>query len=75
MTHRRVYLSAAPSGSTEDSLHDGSLSATGPSAAETLTVATGLNQVCSRDAAQGSAGMTAAFDAGAKAWPRRWCRG
>ncbi|MFD8102759.1 CocE/NonD family hydrolase [Nocardia fluminea] len=66
VTHRRVYLSAAPSGSTEDSLHDGSLSATGPSATETLTVAPGLNQVCSRDAAQGSAGMTAAFDTCAK---------
>ncbi|MFC9473446.1 CocE/NonD family hydrolase [Nocardia sp. NPDC056952] len=66
VTHRRVYLSAAPSGSTEDSLHDGSLSATGPTATETLTVAPGLNQVCSRDAAQGSAGMAAAFDTCAK---------
>ncbi|MGW5437220.1 CocE/NonD family hydrolase [Nocardia asteroides] len=64
--HRRVYLSAAPSGSTEDSLHDGSLSATGPTAAENLTVAPGLSTLCSRDAAQGSAGMAAALDTCAK---------
>ncbi|MFF2082991.1 CocE/NonD family hydrolase [Nocardia sp. NPDC058176] len=66
VTHRRVYLSAAASGSTEDSLHDGSLSATGPGATETLTVAPGITTACSRDAAQGSAGMTAAFDLCAK---------
>lgn len=66
VTHRRVYLSAAPSGSTEDSLHDGSLSATGPGATETLTVAPGLTTACSRDAAQGAAGMTAALDFCAK---------
>lgn len=66
VTHRRVYLSAAASGSTEDSLHDGSLSATGPGAAETLTVAPGITTACSRDAAQGSAGMTAFLDLCAK---------
>ncbi|MFD5176875.1 CocE/NonD family hydrolase [Nocardia sp. NPDC058379] len=66
VTHRRVYFSAAPSGSTEDSLHDGSLSATGPSATENLTVAPGLSTMCSRDAAQGSAGMAAALDTCAK---------
>ncbi len=66
VTHRRVYLSADPSGSTEDSLHDGSLRPTGPGAVENLTVAPGLSTVCSRDAAQGSAGMTAALDACAK---------
>ncbi|WP_240505355.1 CocE/NonD family hydrolase [Nocardia mangyaensis] len=66
VTHRRVYLSAAASGSTEDSLHDGSLSATGPGTAETLTVAPGITTACSRDAAQGSAGMTAFLDLCAK---------
>ncbi|PWV75244.1 CocE/NonD family hydrolase [Nocardia neocaledoniensis] len=66
VTHRRVYLSASPSGSTEDSRHDGSLSATGPTVVDNLTVAPGLSTICSRDAAQGSAGMTAALDICAK---------
>ncbi|MFI5715481.1 CocE/NonD family hydrolase [Nocardia sp. NPDC051750] len=65
MTHRRVYLSATPSGTTGESVHDGSLIGQ-PGDRARLTVAPGLTTVCSRDAAQGSAGITAAFDACAK---------
>ncbi len=65
MTHRRVYLSAEPSG-TAESVHDGSLSATKPAAFRTLTVAPGLTAVCSRDTAQGAAGITAVLDMCAK---------
>ncbi|WP_324192092.1 CocE/NonD family hydrolase [Nocardia puris] len=64
--HRRVYLSADPSGSTSDSLHDGSLVQHRPSDAENLTVAPGLTTICSRDTAQGSAGLTAFLDMCAK---------
>ncbi|MBF6159902.1 CocE/NonD family hydrolase [Nocardia cyriacigeorgica] len=66
MTHRRVYLSGAPSGTTRDSLHDGSLTGTPAPETTRLTVAPGLTTACSRDAAQGSAGMTAVIDACAK---------
>ncbi|MFI9508093.1 CocE/NonD family hydrolase [Nocardia sp. NPDC052566] len=65
VSHRRVYLTAAPSG-TADSVHDGSLSADKPGERVTLTVAPGITTACSRDAAQGSAGMTAALDVCAK---------
>ncbi|MGW0180993.1 CocE/NonD family hydrolase [Nocardia sp. NPDC003345] len=65
MTHRRVYLSADPSGSTDASLHDGSL-VPGAESKERLTVAPGLSTVCSRDTAQGSAGLAAVIDACAK---------
>ncbi|MEV0295051.1 CocE/NonD family hydrolase [Nocardia sp. NPDC050710] len=66
VTHRRVYLSPTASGTTADSLHDGSLTPALPDASESLTVAPGLSTVCSRDAAQGSAGMWAALDICAK---------
>ncbi len=66
VTHRRVYLSPAASGTTEDSVHDGSLAANAPGAAEKLTVAPGLSTACSRDAAQGAAGMPAVLDMCAK---------
>ncbi|MFI6218152.1 CocE/NonD family hydrolase [Nocardia brasiliensis] len=65
VTHRRVYLTAAPSG-TATSVYDGSLSTARPEESKTLTVAPGLSTVCSRDAAQGSAGLTAALDMCAK---------
>ncbi|MEU1985733.1 CocE/NonD family hydrolase [Nocardia sp. NPDC019395] len=65
MTHRRVYLSATPSGTTSESVHDGSLIGQ-PGDKAQLTVAPGLSTVCSRDAAQGSAGIASAFDACAK---------
>ncbi|MFJ1459615.1 CocE/NonD family hydrolase [Nocardia sp. N2S4-5] len=57
--YRRMYLAAAPSGTTAGSVHDGSLF-TGPSAnADTLTVAPGLTGLCSRDAAQQTIGVAA----------------
>ncbi|WP_348536621.1 CocE/NonD family hydrolase, partial [Nocardia carnea] len=65
MTHRRVYLSGTPSGTTADSVHDGSLIGQ-PGDKAQLTVAPGLTTACSRDMAQGSAGMGAVFDACAK---------
>lgn len=65
MTHRRVYLSGAASGTTGDSLHDGSLTVR-PGAPERLTVSPGLTNFCSRDMAQGSAGIGAALDLCAK---------
>ncbi|AHH16163.1 putative peptidase [Nocardia nova SH22a] len=64
--HRRVYLNAAASGTGAGSAYDGSLSAAPPTAADSLTVAPGLATVCSRDAAQGSAGSGAILDACAK---------
>lgn len=63
--HRRVYLSAAPSG-TAESVHDGSLSATKPDEHRTLTVAPGLTTWCSRDTTQGAAGIPAILDMCAK---------
>ncbi|MET7772847.1 CocE/NonD family hydrolase [Nocardia sp. NPDC005366] len=66
VTHRRVYLSPTASGIVETSLHDGSLGAAAPSVTETLTVAPGLSNACSRDAAQGSAGMGSVLDLCAK---------
>lgn len=64
--HRRVYLTAAPSGTTDAAVHDGSLNAQPPAEDSTLTVAPGLATLCSRDAAQGSAGSAAMLDACAK---------
>ena len=64
--HRRVYLSAAPSGTTDSSAHDGSLSAQPPADVASLTVAPGLATACSRDSAQASAGSGAILDACAK---------
>nr|WP_232542191.1 CocE/NonD family hydrolase [Nocardia bovistercoris] len=66
VTHRRVYLSDAASASTDDSVHDGSLGAGPPTAAGELTIAPGLTTVCSRDAAQGSAGLLSVLDICAK---------
>lgn len=66
VNHRRIYLSAAASGSTDDSLHDGSLTSVKPKDQATLTVAPGLTTACSRDTAQGSAGMSAILDVCAK---------
>ncbi|WP_081512267.1 CocE/NonD family hydrolase [Nocardia donostiensis] len=63
MTHRRVYLSNEPSGSAPHSLHDGSLTTELPQQQAKLTVAPGITTLCSRDAAQGSAGITALIDA------------
>ncbi|MBH0778317.1 CocE/NonD family hydrolase [Nocardia bovistercoris] len=64
-THRRMYLSAARSG-TAAGLYDGSLSATPVSGDAQLTVAPGLTNLCSNDAAQGSAGLLSIIDGCAK---------
>ncbi|WP_280459097.1 CocE/NonD family hydrolase [Nocardia carnea] len=65
MSHRRVYLSGTPSGTSADSVHDGSLIGR-PGDRAQLTVAPGITTFCSRDMAQGSAGIGAVFDACAK---------
>ncbi|MGN2640320.1 CocE/NonD family hydrolase [Nocardia takedensis] len=65
-THRRVHLAPEPSGSTEHSVHDGSLTANPSPVTEKLTVAPGLTTLCSRDAAQGSAGLLSFLDVCAK---------
>ncbi|MQY16960.1 CocE/NonD family hydrolase [Nocardia macrotermitis] len=63
--YRRVYLSAAPSGTASGTIHDGSLTPTVPGR-DRLTIAPGLTNICSRDAAQGSMGITAVLDVCAK---------
>ncbi|WP_280212830.1 CocE/NonD family hydrolase [Nocardia cyriacigeorgica] len=63
--HRRMYLSAAASG-TARSLHDGSLTAGPTSDTARLTVAPGLTSLCSNDAAQGTAGVLSIIDGCAK---------
>ncbi len=65
MTYQRMYLNSAPSGTTNTSLHDGSLTV-GPGAPAQLTVGPGLASLCSRDAAQISAGALAIFSGCAK---------
>ncbi|WP_228803697.1 CocE/NonD family hydrolase [Nocardia higoensis] len=65
--HRRLYLSAAPSGTTSFPVaHDGSLTAEPPTESRRLTVTPGLATVCSRDSAQITAGITSVFDICAK---------
>ncbi|GAA5061714.1 CocE/NonD family hydrolase [Nocardia callitridis] len=66
VNHRRMYLSPAASGSTTDSRHDGSLTTGVAPESETLTVAPGISNACSRDTAQGSAGIAAVLDQCAK---------
>lgn len=63
MTHQRLYLDAAPSGTAPGTVHDGSLSADGVGEPTALTIAPGLTTLCSRDSAQETIGVTAAFDA------------
>lgn len=64
-SHRRMYLTAAPSG-TADSLYDGSLSPEGTGEPARLTVAPGLTSLCSNDAAQATAGALSVIDGCAK---------
>ncbi|WP_039804586.1 CocE/NonD family hydrolase [Nocardia araoensis] len=66
LNHRRVYLSAEPSGTAGKAVHDGTLTMTAPAERKTLTVAPGIASACSRDTAQGSAGMAAVVDVCAK---------
>ncbi|WP_040783954.1 CocE/NonD family hydrolase [Nocardia pneumoniae] len=63
--HRRMYLSAAPSG-TANSLYDGSLTPEATGETARLTVAPGMTSMCSNDAAQGSAGALSVIDGCAK---------
>ncbi|MFI9504473.1 CocE/NonD family hydrolase [Nocardia sp. NPDC052566] len=63
MTYTRQYLSAEPSGTTGAVVHDGSLRAEPPTSPTRLTVAPGLSTVCSRDGAQGTAGIMGIIDA------------
>ncbi|RDI44855.1 CocE/NonD family hydrolase [Nocardia mexicana] len=58
VTHERVYLSAAPSGTGGGSLHDGSLGFAPPMDNARLTVAPGVMSLCSRDTAETSMGIT-----------------
>ncbi|MEU2252196.1 CocE/NonD family hydrolase [Nocardia xishanensis] len=62
IVHRRVYLSGQASGTAEDAAHDGSLTSTGPTDPDMLTIAPGLTTICSRDTAQASAGLTSFLD-------------
>ncbi|MFH5232359.1 CocE/NonD family hydrolase [Antrihabitans spumae] len=62
VTHTRQYLSAEPSGTTGIVAHDGTLSSTPPSGVSTLTVSPGLSTICSRDGAQGTAGVIGIVD-------------
>jgi uncharacterized protein len=59
--YERLYLSAAPSGTAGHSVHDGSLVSDAPAGSTRLTVAPGLRSLCSRDAAQGTAGAFVAL--------------
>ncbi|MFD6857990.1 CocE/NonD family hydrolase [Rhodococcus sp. NPDC060086] len=55
--YERMYLSMPQSGTAAHAVHDGSLQPTPPDAPARLTVAPGLRGVCSREAAQGTAGL------------------
>ncbi|WP_280445803.1 CocE/NonD family hydrolase [Nocardia brasiliensis] len=55
--HRRMYLSAAPSGTSALSAHDGSLVTAATADTARLTVAPGLASLCSADGTQGTAGI------------------
>ncbi|WP_405163137.1 CocE/NonD family hydrolase [Nocardia sp. NBC_01499] len=54
MAYRRLYLSAAPSGTATGSVHDGSLVTQPDADAARLTVAPGVLSMCSRDGEQGA---------------------
>ena len=60
---QRVYLDAASSGTAPGSVHDGSLNAAGVGAPASLTITPGLSTLCSRDSAEATLGLAAAFDA------------
>ncbi|TXG92333.1 CocE/NonD family hydrolase [Rhodococcus rhodnii] len=60
--YTRLHLSPEPTG-TAQSVHDGSLTSEPSASSETLTVAPGLTTMCSRDAAQQTAGLLAVIDA------------
>ncbi|NUS44674.1 MAG: CocE/NonD family hydrolase, partial [Mycobacteriaceae bacterium] len=55
--YRRMYMSAARSGTSAINAHDGSLVPAPTPDRTSLTVAPGLASICSNDAAQGTAGV------------------
>lgn len=57
VAHEKLYLSNAPSGTASHAAYDGSLSTTPGDGPHRLTVAPGLRGLCSREAAQGTAGI------------------
>lgn len=61
MTYQRMYLSDRPSRTAPTALRDGSLQASPSGSRGRLTVAPGLTTLCSRDAAQQTAGATSIF--------------
>lgn len=54
--YRRMYLNATPSGTAPGSAYDGSLT-TEPGGPARVSIAPGLTTLCSRDGAQGTAGI------------------
>lgn len=58
VTHRRMYLSATPSGTAATSLHDGSLTTEPTPESAQLTVAPGVMSICSPATAQMTAGVS-----------------
>lgn len=62
--HEKLFLSPAPSGTAGHAVHDGTLATSAPDTAQRLTVAPGLRGVCSRESAQGTAGITVLLGAG-----------
>ncbi|MBM7458329.1 CocE/NonD family hydrolase [Rhodococcus coprophilus] len=56
--HEKLFLAAAPSGTAAHAAHDGTLVPTLPDEARRLTVSPGLRGFCSREGAQGTAGIT-----------------
>ncbi len=56
--HEKLFLAAAPSGTAGHAAHDGTLVSAPPTDARRLTVAPGLRGFCSREGAQGTAGIT-----------------
>ncbi|UZF45739.1 CocE/NonD family hydrolase [Rhodococcus rhodochrous] len=57
VTHEKLYLSNAPSGTAPHAVYDGTLSTSADDGPHRLTVAPGLRGLCSREAAQGTAGI------------------
>jgi len=66
MTYTRQYLTGAPSRTTGIVAFDGTLDPRAPQRRATAVVSPGLSTVCSRDAAQGTAGMLGFIDGCAK---------
>lgn len=60
--YRRMYLSAARSGTSAINAHDGSLFTAPSPGLDRLTVSPGLASLCSNDAAQNAAGILAIID-------------